>query len=50
MRREGRDCGDNAPPEHRFKVYISGQKQRVTEAIKRKRDWTTAYRDAFGVG
>jgi IS5 family transposase len=27
--------GHNAPPEHRFKVYISGQKRRVTEAIKR---------------
>ena len=26
--------GHNAPPEHRFRVYISGQKQRVTEAIK----------------
>jgi IS5 family transposase len=28
--------GHNAPPEHRFKVYISGQKQRVTEQIKRE--------------
>jgi IS5 family transposase len=28
--------GHNAPPEHRFKVYISGQKRRVTEAIKRE--------------
>ena len=27
--------GHNAPPEHRFKVFISGQKRRVTEAIKR---------------
>ena len=26
--------GHNAPPEHKFKVYISGQKRRVTEAIK----------------
>jgi transposase, IS5 family len=32
------DCGyrgHNAPPEHRFKVYISGQKRGVTETIKR---------------
>ena len=27
--------GHNAPPEHRFRVYISGQKRRVTAAIKR---------------
>ena len=27
--------GHNAPPDHKFKVYISGQKQGVTEAIKR---------------
>jgi IS5 family transposase len=27
--------GHNAPPDHRFKVYISGQKRGVTEAIKR---------------
>jgi transposase, IS5 family len=27
--------GHNAPPEHRFKVYISGQKRGVTETIKR---------------
>ena len=25
----------NAPPDHRFKVYISGQKRGVTDAIKR---------------
>jgi transposase, IS5 family len=28
--------GHNAPPKHRFKVYISGQRRRVTEAIKRE--------------
>lgn len=28
--------GHNAPPEHRFKVYVSGQKRRVTEQIKRE--------------
>jgi transposase, IS5 family len=28
--------GHNAPPDHRFKVYISGQKRRVTEPIKRE--------------
>ena len=27
--------GHNAPPDHRFKVYISGQKRNVTKAIKR---------------
>jgi transposase, IS5 family len=26
----------DAPPDHRFKVYISGQKRRVTEQIKRE--------------
>jgi transposase, IS5 family len=26
--------GHNAPPEHKLKVYISGQKRRVSEAIK----------------
>ena len=28
--------GHNAPPEHKFKVYISGQRRRVTETIKRQ--------------
>ena len=28
--------GHNAPPDHRFKVYISGQKRRVTDQIKRE--------------
>ena len=28
--------GHNAPPEHKFKVYISGQRRRVTETIKRE--------------
>ena len=27
--------GHNAPPEHRFKVYLSGQRRGVTDAIKR---------------
>lgn len=27
--------GHNAPPDHRMKVYISGQKRGLTEAIKR---------------
>ena len=27
--------GHNAPPDHKFKVYISGQRRGVTEAIKR---------------
>ena len=29
-------CGHNAPEEHKFRVFISGQKRRVTEAIKRE--------------
>ena len=28
--------GHNAPPGHAFKVYISGQRRRVTETIKRE--------------
>ncbi len=28
--------GHNAPPEHKFKVYISGQRHRVTKTIKRE--------------
>jgi len=28
--------GHNAPPEHRFRVYVAGQKRRVTEQIKRE--------------
>jgi IS5 family transposase len=28
--------GHNAPPDHKFKVYISGQRRRVTEPIKRE--------------
>ena len=32
--------GHDAPPGHRFRVYISGQKRRLTEAIKR--EWADA--------
>jgi transposase, IS5 family len=28
--------GHNAPPDHKFRVYISGQRRRVTEIIKRE--------------
>ena len=28
--------GHNAPPGHKFKVYISGQRRRVTETIRRE--------------
>jgi transposase, IS5 family len=28
--------GHNAPPDHKFKIYISGQRHRVTETIKRE--------------
>src|SRR5262245_43634602 len=30
------DRGHNAPPDHKFKVYTSGQKRRVTPQIKRE--------------
>jgi len=29
-------CGHNAPPQMKFKVYIAGQRRRVTDAIKRE--------------
>jgi IS5 family transposase len=29
-------CGHNAPHDHKFKVYISGQRRRVTGTIKRE--------------
>ena len=28
--------GRNAPPDHTFKVYVSGQKRRLAAAIKRE--------------
>ncbi len=28
--------GHNAPPDHKFKVYVSGQRRRVTEPIRRE--------------
>ena len=28
--------GHNAPPDHKFKLYISGQRRRVTETVKRE--------------
>jgi IS5 family transposase len=28
--------GHNAPPEHKFKVYVAGQKRRMTQQIKRE--------------
>src|SRR5262249_40038005 len=30
------DRGHNAPPEHKFKVYTSSQKRRITPQIKRE--------------
>ena len=32
----GRYRGHNAPPDHKFKVYTSGQKRRITPQIKRE--------------
>ncbi len=40
--------GHNAPPEHRFKVYISGQRRRVTEAIKREMRRRSAVEPVIG--
>ena len=38
----------NAPPEHRFRVYISGQKRRVTAAIKRELRRRSAFEPCIG--
>jgi len=40
--------GHNAPPGHKFKVYISGQRPRVTEAIKRQLRRRSAIEPVFG--
>jgi IS5 family transposase len=40
--------GHNAPPEHKLKVYISGQKRRVTEAIKRDLSRRSAVEPCIG--
>src|SRR5271165_6669218 len=40
--------GHNAPPDHRFKVYISGQRRRVTETIKRELRRRSAVEPVFG--
>jgi hypothetical protein len=37
--------GHNAPPGHKFKVYISGQRRRVTETIKRELRGRTFHAD-----
>jgi IS5 family transposase len=40
--------GHNAPPDHRFRVYISGQKRRVTAAIKRDLRRRSAVKPCIG--
>ena len=40
--------GHNAPPDRAFKVYISGQRRRVTEAIKRQLRRRSAIEPVFG--
>jgi transposase, IS5 family len=40
--------GHNAPPGHKFKVYISSQRRRVTETIKRERRRRTAVEPVIG--
>jgi IS5 family transposase len=40
--------GHNAPPEYKFRVFISGQKRRVTEAIKRELKRRSAVEPTIG--
>jgi len=40
--------GHNAPPEYKFRVFISGQKRRVTEAIKRELKRRSAVEPVIG--
>jgi transposase, IS5 family len=40
--------GHNAPPDYKFKVYISGQKRRVTEPIKREMRRRSAVEPVIG--
>ena len=40
--------GHNAPQTHKFKVYISGQKRRVTDAIKRELSRRSAVEPVIG--
>lgn len=40
--------GHNAPPTHRFKVFISGQKRRVTKSIKRELKRRSAVEPVIG--
>jgi transposase, IS5 family len=40
--------GHNAPPNHQFRVYISGQRRRVTETIKRELHRRSAVEPVIG--
>jgi IS5 family transposase len=40
--------GHNAPPGHKFRVYISGQRRRVTETIKRELRRRSAVKPVIG--
>jgi len=40
--------GHNAPPDHKMKVYVSGQKRGVTEAIKRDLSRRSAVEPVIG--
>jgi hypothetical protein len=40
--------GHNAPPDMRFKIYISGQRRGVTDAIKRELRGRSAVEPAIG--
>jgi transposase, IS5 family len=50
MRREMKTAngGHNAPPDHRFKVYISGQKRRVTNTSSESCDDGSAVEPVIG--
>jgi len=40
--------GHNAPPDHRFKVYTSGQKRGMTKAIQREMQRRSAIEPVIG--
>lgn len=42
------DRGHNAPPDHKFKVYISGEKRRITEPIQREMRRRSAVKSVIG--
>lgn len=41
-------CGHSAPPDYKFRVFISGQKRRVTPQTKRERRRRSAIEPVIG--